>query len=1230
MEYRVLGPLEVLAAGGEKLALGGAMQQSVLAALLIRAGKTVALQRIIDDLWDEPPETATQTIRAYVSRLRRELPNGVIESRPGGYRLALDGSNFDLETFERQAEEGHRALAAGQCEEAARLLRSALALWRGPALAGLTSEALQRQAERLEELRLTALEDRLEADLGCGREAEIVPELKTLVAEHPFRERLRAQLMRAFSRSGRPGEALALYRETRGLLVDELGMEPGQELRELEQAILRQDAELEAPKRKRSTAPAATASVEREPPGEQPAPREVRKTVTILSCDIVDSTARIESSDPEVMRSRLARFFEEMKAIVERHGGTVEKYIGDAVMAFFGVPRAHEDDALRACRAAIEMRKALPALGFEGRIGLMTGEVVTGTEERLATGDSVVVAARLEQAAAPGEVLIGRSTFELAREAVEVEALEPLDLKGKTQPVEAYRLKSVHEPLGRPAGTPFIGRVKELAAITRSWKRATSERRCELVTIVGEAGIGKSRLVDEALASIDGPVIRGRCLPYGEGITYWPVLEVLKQLDARPSDPAAATAIRSLLGESQTQASAEEIAWAFRKLIEEQAPLIVVYDDIHWGEEAFIDLLEHVVFLSSGAPILLLAMARPELTERRPDWPVTLRLEPLAATEAEELIPTRISGDLRGRIARAAGGNPLFVEEMVAIAGDAGSEVVVPPTLQALLATRLDQLDLAERSVLERGAVEGEVFHRGAVQAMGPEESQVTPRLASLVRKGLIRRVKPQLVGEDGFRFHHLLIRDAAYASLPKATRADLHRLFAAWLEDRASEFVELEEIVGYHLERAWRYCGELGQADDGELADAARRHLTAAGRRALARQDFAAAANLLERAAALVPEGEIDIKLELNLVHALEVENRKREALHRAVSVAERAAATGDRVGELCARVAAEGFSGDPARLSALIKQAVPLFEEEGDDFALMIAYHARGTLARLHGQQDASVKASERAATHGRRAEVPNQGLVAAGSSGRLYGTTPVSELLAWEEEQDTAVRNHPRVRGQRAVALAMLGRFAEAWSLLVQLRAELADRGADLMLTVMDVEDGAEVELLAGEPAAAVVGREKGCQLLERTEWQEDVLSTWAGRLAQAYYMVDRIDDAEVWAGRAAELGTNDDAETQVIWRQVRAKVLARRGKHRDGELLAREAVEICEKTDLLNDQASVFADLAAVLLLGGRTEDAAEALEQALVRYDRKENLVMAGRVQAHLDELRLSLASAERA
>jgi len=351
-----------------------------------------------------------------------------------------------------------------------------------------------------------------------------------------------------------------------------------------------------------------------------------------------------------------------MKAIVESHGGTVEKFIGDAVMAVFGVPQVHEDDALRACRAAIEMRDALPELRVQARIGLTTGEVVTGTEERLATGDAVNTAARLEQAAQPGEILIGEPALLLVRGAVEAEPVEALALKGKAEPVPAYLLVSLLSTPIRSHQARFVGRERELALVHAGWERARSETRCELITVVGEAGVGKSRLVAEALPLIDSRVVGGRCLPYGEGITYWPVVEVLKQLGTLPSDPAAAASIRALLGERDESAGAEEIAWAFRKLLEEQAPLVVLFDDIQWGEESFLDLVEAAALLTRDAPLLLLCMARPELIERRPSWAAPIRLDPLAVEEADELLPGSFDDDLRVRIARAAGGFEIPLE----------------------------------------------------------------------------------------------------------------------------------------------------------------------------------------------------------------------------------------------------------------------------------------------------------------------------------------------------------------------------------------------------------------------------------------------------------------------------------------------------------------------------------------------------------------------------------------
>jgi tetratricopeptide (TPR) repeat protein len=582
---------------------------------------------------------------------------------------------------------------------------------------------------------------------------------------------------------------------------------------------------------------------------------------------------------------------------------------------------------------------------------------------------------------------------------------------------------------------------------------------------------------------------------------------------------------------------------------------------------------------------------------------------------------------------RAAGGNPLFIEEMVAIAGGAGSEVSVPPTLQALLAARLDQLKAAERAVLERGAVEGEVFHRGAVQALGPEETQVTRHLAALIRKGLICTVAPQLAGEDGFRFRHILIRDAAYSGLAKATRADLHQRFAAWLKNRGAVFVELDEILGYHLEQAWHYREELKLTADVELAASARRCLAAAGLRAYSRQDFDAAAKLLGRAAALVPQSEVDIPLELNVLFALSWRGDARAVIERSRAIAERAAAVDDQAGVLCGRLAEAMYrmffeTGDVAQVDALANQALSFFEAAGDDFALALAYRALVQVADIRAQMDTLVNAAENAAAHAQKAGFPDQAHVAWSVYGRFHGTMRVSDFLAWQDEQDERDRRNPWNRGYRAGALAMVGRLDEAHALLAELRVELGELGGGLLLAMTCSRVGVEIELLATDPAAAVALGEEGCRLLDELG-QRGILATSAVWLAQANYALDRLEDAEVWAGRAVEIEkTEDDAVTQMLWRQVIAKVRARRGELVEAERLAREAIEIGTRTELLNGQAWAFFDLAEVLALGGRREDAAEALEQALDLYERKENLVMAERTRTRLSELRGSLAPAE--
>jgi class 3 adenylate cyclase/tetratricopeptide (TPR) repeat protein len=950
-----------------------------------------------------------------------------------------------------------------------------------------------------------------------------------------------------------------------------------------------------------------------------------RKTVTVVFCDVTGSTALGESIDPEALRGLLARYFERMKTIVERHQGTVEKFIGDAVMAVFGVPTAHEDDALRAVRAAAEMRDALPELGVEARIGLTTGVVVTGTEERLATGDAVNVAARLEQAAKPGEVLLGEPTLALVRDAVEVEPVAPLELKGKAERIAAHRLLRVREAPQRRHEASFVGRERELALIRQAWERAQAEQRCELVTVLGDAGVGKSRLLEEALASLEAPVVRGRCLAYGEGITYWPVVEVLKQLDAVPPDEAVAAAIASLLGETDAPTSAEEIAWAFRKTLEHAATerlLAVLFDDVHSGEETFLDLVEHVALLSSGSPILLVCLARPELTERRPAWPVALRLEPLPADDVELLIPERIEAALRDRIARAAGGNPLFIGEMLVMAGH--GDVVVPPTLQALLAARVDRLESAERTVLQGGAVEGELFHRGAIQALVPEEPKVTPRLVALVRNGLIAAEKARIAGEDGFRFRHLLIRDTAYEALPKAARAELHERFARWLEEHGAGLVELDELLGYHLEQTVRYRDELGQPADEAAAAAARERLTRAGRRALSRDDFGSAAGFLERAAALVPSGSLDLGLETDLIDALSWDRKGEEALARARSIVSRAAAAQDRLGELCGKIheVAQRMYVEPTdaadEVDALVAEALPVFEAAGDDLAVCIAYRALGEAANMRAQMDRMAAAYERAAAHAGPAGLT--ALVGYQSHAYLHGSTPLTELLAWQNAQDPREQRRYWLRTHRAVALAMLGRIDEARALFADVQAELAERGGARVVVAAVMAYGLVIELHAGDPAAAAAAGEESCRLrAELGRWSE--YSTVAAGLAGAYCELGRLDDAEEWAARGAERGAADDAITQMLWRQARARVLARRGEHGEAERLAREAVDIGEATEDLSSKAETRAELGEVLALAGRPQEAAKALEEALVRFEAKENLVMAARMRERLAALR---------
>ena len=942
--------------------------------------------------------------------------------------------------------------------------------------------------------------------------------------------------------------------------------------------------------------------------------------MTVVFCDVTGSTSLGESTDPEALRAVLARYFERMSGIVERHGGTVEKFIGDAVMAVFGVPVVHEDDALRAVRAAIEMRDALPDLGVQARIGLNTGEVVAGTAERLATGDAVNVAARLEQAAPPGQVLLGEATLALVGQSVDVEALEPLAAKGKAEPVRAYRLLAVHEEAPRRAEAPMIGRITELRRLRDAFEQAQRDRSCQLFTILGSAGVGKSRLATELLAGLDATIIRGRCLSYGDGITYWPLVEALLQLEARPADEVASAAIASVLGETDRPTSPDEIAWAFRKTLEQGAsvgPIVCVFDDLHWAEPAFLDLIEHVADLSRDAPILLLCMARPELLDLRPGWgggklnATTVLLEPLSDDETDELIGHLGDTDerLRTRIREAAEGNPLYVEEMLTMVRESeDGEVAVPPSIQALLAARLDQLDAAERVVLERGAIEGKVFHRGAVEALAPEERRAPERLVALVRKELIRPDRSQIPGDDAFRFRHLLIRDAAYDALPKATRADLHESFALWLEEHGADLVELDEILGYHLEQAALYQAELGAPDEALAARAAER-LFSAGRRAMLRDDTTAAANLLSRSAGLLRPGsrdEILVELTTPLLMTGDFERVRAIVDELKASEDPRSRAYG-LVEEVRLWQAV-----DPAlvvtRGEGAAREAGVVFAALGDERGLAFAAQARFDIEWVQSRSVTAHAAAQEMRQHALRSGDPvvlGRALT-RGYGVLMFGYVPADEAIRESERIaglfDGSLQGHAVTLVVKGFSLGLQGRFEEGLELMARERDVQREIGNRVMYAA-NAHGTCAMRLLAGDVQGAVDDAAESVRELEELG-EQGFRSTSLAYLAVALQAAGRDEEAEEAALQSERISAPDDYINFALSRTARALVVADRGQLEHGEELARSAVGYAFKTDFPLIRADALAGLSRVLRRNGREAEAKEALSEAVAFYEAK--------------------------
>jgi predicted ATPase/class 3 adenylate cyclase len=1010
--------------------------------------------------------------------------------------------------------------------------------------------------------------------------------------------------------------------------------------------------------------------------------REARKTVTVLFCDVTGSTELGERLDPESLRGAMERYFDRMQDILEAHGGTVEKFIGDAIMAVFGVPRVHEDDAVRAVRAAAEMREDLADLNGDleaelgisivVRTGINTGEVVAGDRggnQRLVTGDAVNTAARLEQAATPGEILIGERTFELARDAVDAEPIDPLALKGKTEAVGAYRLVSVQKGVAgheRRLDSPMIGRERQLRSLLDAFEGVVADRACSLFTVLGPAGIGKSRLTREFGSRIVGraTLLSGRCLSYGEGITFWPITEMAIQAagisDETPPEQAR-EALRTALGDApDSDAIAAQLAdvlgiggggpveasWAIRRFLEAlslERPVVAVLDDIHWAEPTLLDVIEHVADWSRDAPILLLCMARPELLEERPGWgggkrnATSVHLEPLSEPEADALIESllghpALTPEIRQRIRAAAQGNPLFVEEMLQMLLDDGvlvqkedgwvaavdlTTVQVPPAISALLAARLDRLSSDERRVLEAASVVGEVFEPEAVRAL--VDRRVAERLpevlGTLLMKDLVRPSVSDVGATEAVRFRHILLRDAAYDAIPKTERAVLHEAFADHLDgalgERAAEF---DEFIGYHLERCHRLRTELGHRD-GRIELIGRRaseHLSRAGYRAFQRGDMGGAANVLGRAADLLPPDDPErLRTAWRLGSALTESGAIASAIEILETTIERARHDGDE--------RAAGYAESALWIARIVSdpdldlglwasdadRLVALFEGLGDAQGAALAWMQKSIVSWFRMQLAESGRSAAKALEH---AIAASDAYLECEMRGQLLATSGLGPVQSLEQALEThlSALKEARIRGQRrleqnailgiGVINALLGRFDEAHARVAEGRAILLELG-NLINYWSSAQVVAFVDYVQGDDDHGARELREACEQLEALG-ETAFLSTTAAELANTEIRLGRLDEAERWLRVAERNASSGDASSQVWIELARGQLRAP-----DDEAAARhlrEAVRLMDEGDSPVWRSDARLRVAGALgpsLRGEAIAFAREALELA---------------------------------
>jgi DNA-binding SARP family transcriptional activator len=845
MEFRILGPLQVLDEGLE-LTPRRAKQRVLLAALLLHPNEPLASDTLIEALWGErPPQTAQTALHGHVSALRKLLGPERILTRAAGYQLCVRRGELDAERFEVMVADPR---AQHEPAERSSRLTEALGLWHGEPLADFRYEEFaQGEITRLEELRLAALEERAGAELALGRHQELLPELERLLAEQPLRERLRALVMLALYRAGRQSKALEVYQQGRQLLAQELGLDPGPALKALQRQILEHDPALGPPE-----------------PAEPMRPRQERKHLTVLVAEFVPT----RSSDPEELGRLAGPALARARELIGGLGGTIQPLFANALVGIFGAPRAHEDDPQRAVLAAEAL---VEAIGREGRlsvrVGIERGEaLVTIAADRVeVTGEVIAAASRLQASAPVDAVAVGPG----------------LEAAG-----------------GRDAGRrggPFVGRGRELELLERTYERAVADSTVQLVTVVGEPGSGKTRLARQLRMLLGRRGrhrwLEGRCLPYGEGVSFWALGEIVKSYagilesdDRETSARKLGSALAWLFSESEdlpwmrdslaglvglgssASAGREESFAAWRRFLEALArhdPLVLLVEDLHWADRALLEFVDDLLARASGVPMVVLCTARLELLEASPGWSggkrnaTTLSLPPLNRKETREVARAVLDGEepSEALIARA-GGNPLFAQELARM--EAADVTAVPESLDAVIAARLDTLAPEVKEAAMDAAVIGEVFWSGALAAVGATgETDAEERLRRLVANEVVRRAPTSSVmGQGEYAFLHVLVRDVAYGQIPKTTRARKHQAAAAWIEQLAGERVlDHAELIAHHYGVALALARDAGE-DAPELAAKTSHFLVVAGDRAM-QLDIATAERLYRRALELAGEDE-------------------------------------------------------------------------------------------------------------------------------------------------------------------------------------------------------------------------------------------------------------------------------------------------------------------------------------------------------------------------------------